>query len=134
MSTVIVCRMQAMLHKYMETAMVVMEAFQNLYDKLDKDKIYSETDIDTYDSLYDIAIQIEDYNQRSGDELCIGEIREMAEERILEEYGLEENKTYVVIETQGKDEAKTIGVFNYRYEAENLRDKENSERRWILEQ
>lgn len=137
----------AILHSYMETAMIVMETFMNMYDEkennkliLDFDVIYNETDLDTYDTLYGIALKIEDENQRGGGDYTTEDIKEKAREEILKEYGYKEVKTYTVIETEvGKrtgfaDRAKVIGQFNNRREAEDLVDKENMERRWIIEQ
>lgn len=137
----------AIFHSYMETAMIVQETFMNLYNEeindksvLDIDMLYNETDLDTYDTLYEIAVRIEDENQREYKEYTTEDIRGRAKEEILKEYGRKEPKTYMVIETEAdnhngfKDKAKVIGQFSKRCEAEDLANKENSTRRWIIEQ
>lgn len=89
--------MDAIFHSYMETAMIVQETFTNLYNEeindkpvLDIDMLYNETDLDTYNTLYEIAVRIEDENQREYKEYTTEDIRERAKEEILKEYGRKE--------------------------------------------
>ena len=131
----------AQVYQMMETAIIVSETFMNLLkgDKLDDDYVYGESESDTYAELIQITTDIERVNLTEKT-MYFEDIREMAETKILEKYGKKEPKTYMVIETEAdnhngfKDKAKIIGQFSKRCEAEDLADKENSTRRWIIEQ
>lgn len=126
----------------MEKALIVGETFANLFNskKIDENLLHKNGDssVDVYEKLIDIALEIQKEDE-PGD-TPYEDMKTKANELIIQEYGKKENKTYLVIETENvthhtfDDHAYVIGVFNKRYEAEDMVDKENSERRWIIEQ
>ena len=96
--------MNSMLYFYMETAMVVKDVATGLCQsgKLDEDMLLNQTDTDYYETLVEIAAELEDENQRNGAEYTLEDLRDKAEQMILKEYG-KELKRFTIHRNYWKD-------------------------------
>ncbi len=98
--------------RLIETAIIVSEVFQNLLrrGRLDESKYYGEGECDTYATLKEIAENIEsalfDVSEEERDKYGIEDIRELAEERILEAYG-RRNKSVIQFSVDTTTECNT---------------------------
>lgn len=83
--------MNSMLYSYMETAIIVREVIDSLYQNgaLTEDDLSSQTDTDFLETLVSIAAELEDENQRNGAEYTLEDLREKAEPMIIKAYGKE---------------------------------------------
>lgn len=96
--------MNSMLYAYMETAMVVREVANSLYQSgtLTEDDLSSQTDTDFLETLVEIAVELEDENQRNGAEYTLEDLREKAELMIIKAYG-KELKRFTIHRNYWKD-------------------------------
>lgn len=135
-----ISQITATVYSYMETAMIVREVFSNLWEdnKLDDDLYYGESDSDTYATLVDIAVRIEDESQSNEDDYCMEDIREKAESYILKEYGkkVEEKYMYAVLEDPeillNERNSKLIGVYETEEIANQVKNDINSQYRRVI--
>lgn len=107
---------EAKVYQLMEASMIVAEEFGALFrdEKINEDYIYSESESDTYDTLIGITLDIEKQNTDENP-IYIEDIREMAEEMILKEYGKKKEYTVtrnyyktVIVEANTPEEAMKI--------------------------
>ena len=107
---------EAKVYQLMETSIIVAGEFGALLrnNELNEDYIDEECDTDTYSNLIDIALEIEKQNTDENP-IYIDDIRGMAEEMILKEYGkkkkYEVTRNYyktVTVEANTPEEAMKI--------------------------
>ena len=103
-------------YQMLETALIVSEVFTNLLvqSELDENYVYGESESDTYATLTGYVLDIEKENTEETP-LYIEDIREIAEDRILKDYGKKKkyqvSRSYyktVTVEAENEEEALKI--------------------------
>lgn len=107
---------EAKVYQLMEASIIVAEEFGALLraEKINEDYVYGESESDTYNTLIGITLDIEKQNTDENP-IYIEDIRIMAEEMILKEYGkkkeYEVTRNYyktVTVEANTPEEAMKI--------------------------